>query len=48
MKIVEWIDMEIRELKKARIRKEGGLYGVQRRMMRKREKNNRKMKRRIK
>jgi hypothetical protein len=47
MKIVEWPDMEIRELERARIRKEGGLCGVWRRLMRKREKNNRKMKRRI-
>jgi len=34
--------METGELKMARIWKEAGLYGVRRRMMGKREKNNRK------
>ena len=47
MKIVEWIDVEMRELEMAKMRKEGGLCGLRRRKMRKREKSTRKMKRRI-
>ena len=41
-----WVDRH--GLNSPRIRKEGGFYGVRRRMMSRREKSNRKMKRRIK